>query len=97
MIGGFLARVRFVLAFFLLISGATSGQSEKAPVADTLVLHGKVYTLDSKQPWAQAVAVQRGKIVAVGSDTEIDAHMIAATKVVTTMVGGRVVYQSNAK
>jgi predicted amidohydrolase YtcJ len=82
MMAGFLARVCFVLAFFLLISGATSGQSQKAPVADTLVLHGKVYTLDSKQPWAQAVAVQRGKIVAVGSDTEIERLRGIGTKVI---------------
>ena len=25
--------------------------------ADTIVLHGRVYTLDAKQPWAQAVFV----------------------------------------
>jgi predicted amidohydrolase YtcJ len=79
---GFLARVRFVLTFFLLISASAFGQSQKAPVADVLVLHGKVYTLNAAQPWAQAVAVQHGKIAAVGSDTEIEKLRGIGTRVI---------------
>jgi predicted amidohydrolase YtcJ len=36
--------------------------------ADVLLLHGRVYTVDARQPWAQAVAVRGERIVAVGSD-----------------------------
>ena len=42
--------------------------------APTLILHsGKVYTVDRRQPWAQAVAIRGETILAVGSDDEIRA------------------------
>jgi predicted amidohydrolase YtcJ len=89
MMDGFMIRARIALAFFLLISCVTFGQSQRSPVADALVLHGKIYTLNSKQPWAQALAVQRGKIVAVGSDAEIESLRGIGTKVIDA--GGRLV------
>ena len=89
MMDGFMIRARIALAFFLLISCVTFGQSQRSPVADALVLHGKIYTLNSKQPWAQALAVQRGKIVAVGSDAEIESLRGSGTKVIDA--GGRLV------
>src|SRR6266436_733913 len=89
MMDGFMIRARIALAFFLLISCAAFGQSQRSPVADALVLHGKIYTLNSKQPWAQALAVQRGKIVAVGSDAEIESLRGSGTKVIDA--GGRLV------
>jgi predicted amidohydrolase YtcJ len=53
-----------------------ASQSEKpvAPAdapADTLVVHGRVYTLNPNQPWAEAVAIREGKIVRVGSTYEV--------------------------
>jgi predicted amidohydrolase YtcJ len=89
MIDGFMARARIALAFFLLISCVAFGQSQRLPVADALVLHGKIYTLNPRQPWAQALAVQRGKIVAIGSDAEIESLRGIGTKVIDA--GGRLV------
>jgi hypothetical protein len=40
---------------------------------DLILLHGKVWTCDSDQPVAQAIAIANGRIVAVGSDQEIAA------------------------
>ena len=37
----------------------------------TAYLNGKVYTVDDAQPWAQALLVEDGTIVAVGTDEEI--------------------------
>jgi predicted amidohydrolase YtcJ len=56
----------------LVIAGVL-GCSHTAPtsVADIILIHGKVYTLNAAQPWAQAVAIRDGKIVQVGDDTEI--------------------------
>ena len=65
------------------------GQSANAPVADTIIVRGKVYTGNTKQPWAQAVAVRGEKIVAVGGDTEIEQLRGMGTKVVDA--GGRLV------
>ena len=36
--------------------------------ADVIITHGKVYTVNPAQPWAEAVAVKDGKIIAVGTD-----------------------------
>ena len=38
-----------------------------AKAADLIFENGKVYTVDARFPWAEAVAVKNGKIVFVGS------------------------------
>jgi predicted amidohydrolase YtcJ len=59
------------LAFFSV--PGVLGQSTKAPSApDAILLHGKIYTVNEKQPWAEALALRNGKIVAVGTDAEIE-------------------------
>jgi len=40
-------------------------------MADMVLLNGKIFTVDSARPWAQAVAIRDGKFVAVGKDEEI--------------------------
>ena len=51
---------------------AVSLMAQKKPDhADTVVLHAKIYTLDAKRPWAEALAIRGNRIVAVGSDAEI--------------------------
>ena len=39
--------------------------------ADLVILNGRIYTLDDARPWAEALAVRRGRIAAVGSTAEI--------------------------
>jgi predicted amidohydrolase YtcJ len=74
----------------LLVAGALSRvSSAPIPVADTIVVHGKVYTLNAKQPWAQAVAIRSGKIIAVGDDAGIDKLRGAGTRAIDA--GGRLV------
>ena len=51
-----ITRVFLGVAILLVATAMASGPSAKAPVADLIVAHGKVYTLNAKQPWAQAVA-----------------------------------------
>ncbi|KAF1686709.1 amidohydrolase [Pseudoxanthomonas broegbernensis] len=57
------------------------------PAADLLLGNARVYTVDPARPWAQAVAVRDGRIVAVGSDAELARWKGAATRVVD--LGGR--------
>jgi len=57
--------------------------------ADTIITHGKVFTLDTRHPWAQAVAVADAKIVSVGEDAEIEKLRGPGTKVIDA--GGRLV------
>src|SRR5271169_4240018 len=42
-----------------------------ATVADVIVVHGKLYTVNPAQPWAEAVAIKDGKIVAVGNNEDV--------------------------
>ena len=38
--------------------------------ADVLFLHGNIYTVNDKQPQAEAIAVKDGKIIFVGSNAD---------------------------
>jgi hypothetical protein len=50
--------------------------------AKLAILNANVMTLDSKQPKAEAVAIQNGKIIAVGSNEEIRKYIGKETKVI---------------
>jgi len=74
----------------LLVSASISrAQGRLVEPADIIVLHGRVYTENPQQPWAQAVAIYRGKIVAVGDDPEIERRRGMGTKVINA--GGKLV------
>jgi predicted amidohydrolase YtcJ len=71
--------IALIFAGFLLISACN--QSKGVP-ADTLLIHARIYTVNPKEPWAQAMAVREGKIIAVGSDRAIAAYQGTSTKVI---------------
>ena len=56
--------------------------SENRKKADLILLHGKVVTLEKALPRAQAVAVRGDRIMAVGSDQEIQRMAGPKTKVI---------------
>jgi predicted amidohydrolase YtcJ len=64
-------------------------QSARIVPADILIMHAKVYTVDAAKPWAQAVAIRKGKIVAVGRDEEIEKYRGIGTKWIDA--GGKLV------
>ena len=49
---------------------------------DLVLTRGRVYTMDAARSWAEAVAVRAGRIIAVGSSTEIEALHRPETHVV---------------
>jgi hypothetical protein len=55
--------------------------------ASLVFVNGAVFTADAARSWCRALAVERGRIVAVGSDREISEHIGPATYVVD--LGGR--------
>ena len=61
----------FVLACGLFLSPSSEAQSK--PAADVVITNAKVWTVDKSRPTAQAVAVLGDRIVAVGSNAEIEA------------------------
>src|SRR5208337_4341201 len=56
------------LLFFAMVPAHAR---ESRAAVDYVFLNGKVYTLNPKAPWAQAVAVRKDKIVSVGQDRDI--------------------------
>lgn len=60
------------------------------PVADLLLRNGKVTTLDPARPAAEAVAISGERILAVGSETELDRYRGDRTRVVD-LLGRRVI------
>ncbi len=84
--------LRVVLQSLLLLFGAASmpqAQEKIVEPADIIVVRGRIYTENSKQPWAQAVAIRNDKIVAVGDDAEIERTRGGGTKVIDA--GGKLV------
>jgi hypothetical protein len=62
-----------------LCSGALGQSGPQA--ADAILIHGRVYTVDAKHPWAEAVAIRNGKILAVGSEHDIAKYRGRSTKI----------------
>jgi predicted amidohydrolase YtcJ len=56
------------------------GQSKAS--ADVLVMNARIYTVNGRQPWAEALAIRGDRIVAVGSAKEIEAYRGPASKVI---------------
>ncbi len=52
------------------------------PAADLVLRGGSIHTVDDAAPKAEAVAVRRGRIVAVGGDAEVGRHVGPATRVI---------------
>lgn len=63
------------------IMGCTTTVAQRQP-ADLIVINTKVHTLDAQRPHATAFAVKGGKFIAVGADTEIEAHLGEKTRVI---------------
>ncbi len=53
-----------------------------AGAADLVLLNGKIVTVDPRSSIAQAVAIQQGKFVAVGTNGQVQAYVGPATRVI---------------
>ena len=67
---------------FLMFCLVGSAHLCQAQSPDAMFVNGKIWTVDKAQPNAEAVAVQRGRIVAVGSTAEIRKLAGASTRIV---------------
>ncbi len=63
---------------------ALSGCSTLMPAeaADSVIVNGRIATLNAKQPNAEAIAIRGGRIVAVGSEQQISAFRGPNTRVI---------------
>lgn len=78
--GVWLQALALTAATFYFGASLAAGQTD-AP-ADKIVVHARIYTVNEKQPWAEALAIRGEKIVAVGSDKEIAAFRGRSTQVI---------------
>jgi hypothetical protein len=57
--------------------------------ADIVVRHARVYTVDDKHPWAQALAIKGDRIAWVGDEKDAGAYIGSSTRVIDA--GGKMV------
>jgi predicted amidohydrolase YtcJ len=84
--------IRLAVQFLGLVLGTayiSSAQGLIVEPADIIVIHGRVYTENPKEPWAQAVAIRGFKIVAVGDDATVEKMRGMGTKVIDA--GGKLI------
>ncbi|HVH71787.1 MAG TPA: amidohydrolase [Candidatus Dormibacteraeota bacterium] len=72
-------RLIFATATVFLL-GCLNSPAQAPCFADLVIVHGHVWTVEAQQPSAEAVAIDRGHIVAVGSDAEIAKWIGPTTK-----------------
>lgn len=65
-----------------LLSGLCAAAHAASSPADLVLRHGAVYTVDAKRPWAEALAVKAGRVVAIGRDADVAAYIGPSTQVV---------------
>lgn len=83
--------IRATLAVVAVLTASVQAVALGNPAdpADTVYTNGKVYTVNDKHPWAEAVAVKDGKFLVVGSNADVKAVTGKDTQVVD--LGGRFV------
>src|SRR5271154_4070243 len=76
------------LSLLLVYFSVSAGVAQSRPAADLIVTNAKVWTVDASHPRAQAVAVFGDRILAVGSNADIEGWRSPNTKVIDA--GGKV-------
>jgi predicted amidohydrolase YtcJ len=83
-------RLRIGFIATILVTLGPVGYGLAADIAaDVVISNARVYTVNAKQPWAEAVAIRGDKIVAVGSAKALEPYRGPATHVIDA--GGRLV------
>ena len=71
-----------VVATTQRFSAAQTSPGATAETADVVLINGKILTVDAQDSIAEAVAIRRGKIVAVGSNGDITQRVGKGTRVI---------------
>ncbi|MCB0629716.1 MAG: amidohydrolase [Saprospiraceae bacterium] len=70
----------FLLILPLLFLSACGSEQDTADTADLILYNGDIYTVNERQPKAEAIAVKDGTILEVGDSAVVFAHAGAETK-----------------
>ena len=71
--------------FFVLVPVILSilaGCAQEQPTATLAVTGARIWTGDEAEPWAQAMAIDGERILAVGSDADISRYVTASTELI---------------
>ncbi len=74
--------MRIISLILILASFCLTVGYAKQEAADIVFKNGNIYTVNPKQPHAEAIAVRAGKIIFVGSNKDVKAYEGKATRVV---------------
>jgi hypothetical protein len=71
--------MRYLIGFIMLMLAAACSRQ---PKADLIVRNAKIWTVNPQQPEAEALAVQKDKIVAIGSTAEMEKWTASSTRII---------------
>lgn len=80
---------RITASLLVVVALSAIGVAQNAISADTVLLNARIYTVNPRQPWAEALAIRGGNIVAVGTAAQMQKYRGPSTKVIEA--GGRMV------
>lgn len=66
----------------LVVLSSLAGCAPEQPTATLAVTGAHIWTGDDEQPWAEAMAIDGERILAVGSDTDIAPYITATTELI---------------
>ncbi len=78
-----------LIAALTVVAGIAPAHAQAPAAADTILLDGKIITLDDTSSVVQAVAIRDGRILAAGANADIRQRADARTKIID--LGGRTV------
>jgi len=71
-----------ILTAGLLLCVTAKAHAQSRPAADLIITNSRAWTVNAAQPEAEAIAVWRDRIVAIGSSEDVDAWRDSETKVI---------------
>jgi hypothetical protein len=74
--------MKIIPALLLICLIGNMAAAQAKPAADLIIIHANIWTVDETHPKAQAVAVFGDRIIAVGSDADMEAWRGPNTKVI---------------
>jgi len=82
--------IELTVGFVVLMTRSQADDhSRQHSPADVMVVNARVYTMNPKQAWSEAIAIRGDEILAVGNAKDIEAYRGSKTKVMDA--GGRLV------